>query len=196
MKCCNSGCEGIASPKSKRGYCSPCSRIAHQKWLELIRRGQADKEQRADEFEALWQKAVAAGLGAGRASRPTPMIVYTPKDVFASFGEDDKPEFAKDAAGNLLVTPGNIDTKSPVYEIEGGVCGFAWVNIKPGNCPFANWMKKIGKIARDSKSYYGGVDVWVHEFGQSMERKESYAHAFAAVLREAGIKAHSMSRMD
>ena len=48
----------------------------------------------------------------------------------------------------------------------------------------------------NGRSYYGGVDIWVGEFNQSMERKEACAAAMARVLNEAGIKAYSMSRMD
>ena len=79
------------------------------------------------------------------------------------------------------------------YAIADGACGFAWIVIKPANSAFANWMKKNGKA---SKHYAGGVSWWVGEFNQSMEKKEAYAYAAAAVLREAGIKAYSESRMD
>jgi hypothetical protein len=91
-----------------------------------------------------------------------------------------------------------MDDNSPVkkqYFVEGGVCGFAWVSIYPGNSPFANWLKKTERARKDS--YAGGVSIWVSEYGQSMERKEAFASAFANSLRESGIeKAYSRSRMD
>jgi hypothetical protein len=75
------------------------------------------------------------------------------------------------------------------------VCGFAWVNIKPGNSAFANWLK-MKKIARRDE-YYGGVTVWVSDYNQSMERKMAYAGAFARTLEAAGLKrVYAMSRMD
>jgi hypothetical protein len=74
-------------------------------------------------------------------------------------------------------------------------CGFAWVNIKPGNCAIANYLKKKGEAR---KSYHGGVDVWNpgKSGTQSMDIKEQGADAFAAVLRKYGFKASAMSRAD
>lgn len=74
-------------------------------------------------------------------------------------------------------------------------CGFAWVNITPGNCNLANYLKKQG-LAR--KSYYGGVDVWNpgKNNTQSMDVKEAGAAAYADVLRKYGFKACMMSRAD
>lgn len=80
------------------------------------------------------------------------------------------------------------------YHVSDGVCGFAWINIKPGGSAFARFLKARSLARTDS--YYGGVTVWAGDYGQSMERKEAYARAFAAVLREAGINAYSHSRMD
>ena len=79
------------------------------------------------------------------------------------------------------------------YHVPGGVCGFATINIRPGNCRFANWLKK-NDIGR--KAYYGGVDISVFDYGQSMELKGAYAGAFAAVIREEGITCYSNTRMD
>lgn len=90
-----------------------------------------------------------------------------------------------------------LDDASPVVKqwvVPEGPCGFAWVNIKPGNGRFANWLKRQGIARRDG--YYGGVSIWIHQFGQSITRKEAYAAAYARTVREAGVPAHSMSRMD
>jgi hypothetical protein len=117
---------------------------------------------------ALHSKAHAAGMAAGGAHTPTPMGVVE-ADIFG------KPK------------PG-----AHVEVVHSGVCGFAWVSFK-GNTSFGRAMKAAG-LAR--KRYEGGLSVWVSEFGQSMERKEAYARAYAAVLREAGIEAYAGSRMD
>lgn len=81
------------------------------------------------------------------------------------------------------------------YHVPEGVCGFAWVTVKPGNCQMAKWLKKF-KGAR--AGYYGGIEFSVRGYGQSMQRKEAYAEAFAQVLREAPgeIRAYAGSRMD
>ena len=123
----------------------------------------------AQSVVALHSKAHAAGMAAGGAHTPRPMGVV-----------------AADIFGKPL--PG-----AHVEVVESGVCGFAWVTF-PGNTSFGRAMKAAG-LAR--KRYEGGLCVWVGEFGQSMERKEAYARAYAAVLREAGIAdAYAGSRMD
>ena len=70
----------------------------------------------------------------------------------------------------------------------------AWINVKPGNSRFANFLK-AQKIARPDK-YEGGVIIWVSAGGQSYQLKKAYAAAYAGVLREHGINANSNSRMD
>ena len=74
-------------------------------------------------------------------------------------------------------------------------CGFAWVNIVPGNSPIANYLKK-NNLAE--KSYRRGVDVWnpSNHMTQSMDVKEAGAEAFAKVLREHGYNAWTESRAD
>ena len=71
-------------------------------------------------FSDLWARAKRAGLAAGNAITPRPMVVGTPT---TPFGND-------------------IDMTKPQYYISEGLCGFAWVNIKPGNSRFANWLKR------------------------------------------------------
>lgn len=122
------------------------------------------------EMRELFSRAKAAGLAAGEAAKPRAIVI----------GEAD----------------GLSDRFKPgakLYHEPEGVCGFAWVNVKPGNSSFARWLVKNDYAM---KSYYGGVDIWVREFNQSMERKEAAAAAMARVLSEAGIRAYSMSRMD
>ena len=123
-------------------------------------------------FSDLWARAKRAGLAAGNAITPRPMVVGTPT---TPFGND-------------------IDMTKPQYYISEGLCGFAWVNVKPGNSRFANWLKRHGHARSDS--YYGGVTIWISEHGQSYERKVKHAGVLAAVLREGGIEAHAADRLD
>jgi hypothetical protein len=121
-------------------------------------------------FEDLFAQADVAGLAAGHASTPATMIV----EQHASPLDDDSPVLQR-------------------WAVPDGPCGFAWIVVRPGNCPFANWLKRAGKART---AYGGGVQVSVHAFNQSLTRKEAYAHAFANVLSAAGIKAYADSRMD
>lgn len=131
------------------------------------------------EMRALYEAAELAGAAAAAQTTPTPMLVGSPRDVMGSLMGGDG---------------GGFDPERPVYRIGAGVCGFAWINIKPGNSRFANWLKREGLARRDG--YYGGVTVHVSRFDQSYELKRAYAGAFAKTLREAGIKAYAMDRLD
>lgn len=122
------------------------------------------------EFQALWDKALAAGMAAGNAAKPVPMAVQESR-----LGEA-------------------FNFNKPYEVVMDGVCGFAWVQMKPGNSPFANWLKKKNYARKDS--YYGGVSIWVSDYNQSMQRKEAHAGAMAKVFQEAGYDAYPMSRMD
>lgn len=168
--CAKTECEAPTVGKSK--YCAPHRDIAHAKFREMI----ANKPTKADRDNAhtlLHNKAHVAGMAAAHKTVPVPMTVVRHANPF--------------------------DDNSPIVQryapVSGGVCGFAWVNIKPGNSSFAQFLVKKGLARKDS--YYGGVSVWVSDFGQSMEKKEAYAQAYAGVLHEAGIKrVYAQSRMD
>lgn len=85
-----------------------------------------------------------------------------------------------------------IEQGIPIDRIDDGACGFAWVAF-PGNTSFGKWAKKQG-LARSH--YPSGLCVWVSEFGQSVDRKEAFAGAYAKVLKDNGIDAYAGSRLD
>jgi len=98
------------------------------------------------DFEAMVaREAHEAGMRAGQARTPSPIMV-----------------------GSAVGLSSEIDPSKPTYYVPEGVCGFAWVTIKPATTRFAKWMKSVG---RARPAYGGGLQVWVSEFGQSMERK-------------------------
>jgi len=76
-------------------------------------------------------------------------------------------------------------------------CGFAWVEIRPGNLGFCQWLKKNNF---GDNGWNGGVHVWMGKIygGQSITLKETIADAFAAKLKElSGIKnVRTNSRLD
>ena len=121
---------------------------------------------------ALYKAADAAGKIAADAVAVAPMIVVQRANPF-----DDNSPIVKQYA--------------PVMD---GVCGFAWISVRPANSAFANWLRAQGLGKTDS--YAGGLTVWVHDYNQSLTRKSAYAQAFAGVLYDAGIKAYANSRMD
>lgn len=135
------------------------------------KQAQASPRMTPAQCEDLHQRAHAAGMAAGEAALPTPMHVVQRVNPF-----DD-----------------NSPVKRDCGLVMDGVCGFAWIKIRPATGSFARWAKTQGL---GHKAYTGGYDIRVRGFGQSMERKAAYADAYAAVLNEAGIKAYSESRMD
>lgn len=132
----------------------------------------AKTKKREQEFQAIWDKALAAGKAAGNAVVPRPMIVGSPS---TPFGND-------------------VDPTQKTYYVPEGVCGFAWVQVRPGTSAFAKWLKKM-KYAR-ADSYAGGVSVWISDYNQSMARKSAHADAMAKVFNEAGFTAFAQDRMD
>lgn len=125
----------------------------------------------------IFSKAVAAASEAWNSCRPTPMIVGQARGLF----------------GNEIV-PGTEEF------IADGVCGFAWVRIKPAKGKFVKFLKDNGIGRRDD--YAGGWYIQSSkclnftDYSQSMARKESACAAFANVLTDHGINAWMESRMD
>lgn len=144
-------------------------------WLSEIE-GAVKKRESAKpkkDWQAIYDLAHKAGHEAATGMVPEPMTVVERANPL-----DDNSEIVKQ------------------YEpIADGVCGFAWINVKPGNSSFANWLKKNDLARKDS--YYGGVTIWVGDYNQSYEKKMAYAGAFAKVLKDSGIeKAYASGRLD
>lgn len=118
----------------------------------------------------LHARAHQAGLDAGNAAIPAPMVVEEhlhPMD----------------------------DTSPVIYRetVNEGICGFAWIIVRPGNGAYAKWMRRVLSTRR---GFEGGEQLTVFGFGQSLTRKDAYADAYSKVLRDAGVRAYGMSRAD
>ena len=79
------------------------------------------------------------------------------------------------------------------WTVPEGLCGFAWVKVSARGS-FARWALDCGLMRKSSVQ--PGAFLRVHEFGQSMIRKEAYAKAYADRLSRAGIDATYGSRLD
>ena len=124
------------------------------------------------------------------------------------------------ALNNCIPTPMNvievgIDDKpyegSKSYYVPEGMCGFASVWLPDSRSDFIKQLKKAG-IAQMKKTYswkHGdkiyelekclfkkGYNYCVRKGGQSIEKKEAYAEAFASVLNKYEIVAYVQSRLD
>jgi hypothetical protein len=127
---------------------------------------------------AIVEKAKACGKSAVEKLQVIPMIVGQETSLFSNV----------------------IDRTKPTYYVAGGVCGFAWVDVYPVNKGNTRAGKEERKILENfgfrKNDYEKSYQLWISEFDQSMQKKETYARAFAEVLRANGIKAYSGSRMD
>lgn len=130
-----------------------------------------------EEFDKIYAEAHSAGMAAVKALDVVPMVV----------------------SGHA----NQMDDSSPVVKqwyVADGVCGFASVHIGPANKPFAKYLVDIQNVAKKD-SYNGGIYIWISDFGQSMQKKEAYARAFAEVIKghaeKLGLKSvWSESRLD
>lgn len=166
MKCSIDNCNFEQAKNSK--YCSIHKKEARKNFFEIINKGKKERNERDNVFAKIFEQAHLAGMEAANNCRPTPMVVQEIKNQL-----DDNSKVTKE------------------WVIADGVCGFAWVEIKPGNCAAANYMKR--KILNKKN---GKAVLFVHQFNQSMERKQAYAYAYANVLNNNNIKAYAYSRMD
>lgn len=166
-------CGGPVEAHMKMDRCKACKKQGKgRKKAPAAKAPRAMGKRRARDarFEEIYAAAHDSALMAGRLGfeMATPMVVQQHANPF--------------------------DDGSPVVKewgpIAGGCCGFAWVNVY--DRAFCNWLKRTGR-STDASSRYS---IWVTAFGQSLEAKEAYARAFAAVLVKHGIRATAGSRMD
>ena len=104
-----------------------------------------------------------------------------------------------ECAGSLAMvthtpTPMTVVGGGERYFVSEGACGFAWVKLY--GVKLSTKVGKEFKACGFSKSYTGGLQYWVSGGGQSIERKEAFARAFAKVLTDRGFTAYADSRMD
>ena len=131
------------------------------------------------EFNEILTKADAAGREAVSKLTVIPMIVGQAKSLFSN----------------------EIDYSKPTEYVADGVCGFAWINVYAefkGNTKLGKEERKVLEAAGFSKDYDSTkkYSLWVSDFNQSMQKKETYARAFAKVLSDNGIDSFAQSRMD
>jgi hypothetical protein len=101
--------------------------------------------------------------------------------------------------GEAIGLSNEIDETKPTYYIEGGVCGFASVVIKPARGSLVAELKKR-KIG--SAHYGGGYSFSSWQLAPSIRQDQSYERACAAaagavkVLQSYGINAYVDARID
>lgn len=129
-------------------------------------------------FEMICAEAHEAGKAAVEKLEVVPMIVGSETSLFSN----------------------KIDYTKPTYYVADGVCGFAWVDIYPANKGNTREGKEERKMLERfgfrKNDYEKTYQLWISAYNQSMQKKETYARAYANILRANGFKAYSGSRMD
>jgi hypothetical protein len=87
------------------------------------------------------------------------------------------------AANAVAVVPMTVVGRDRTYWVEGGVCGFARVEVRPRTSAWAKWLLATGWRSSD---YFRCVTLNIDGFGQSMQRKEAFAQAFVDHLTRLG----------
>ena len=87
------------------------------------------------------------------------------------------------AVAALTPEPMTVVGNGRTYWVEGGVCGFARVEVRPRTSAWAKWLRATGWRSSD---YFKCVTLNISEFGQSMQRKEAFAQAFVDHLTRLG----------
>lgn len=170
--CATDGCNAPTSGKSK--YCRTHKVEARARFKAMLEEQSIAKAERDADFQAIHQLAHEAGMAAAEALTPTPMHVVQRANPW----DDSSPV---------------VKAYEPVLD---GVCGYAYVNFRPGNHPYVNWLKRQGI---GHKAYYGGYEISVPYFNQSMERKYAYARAYVETLHKLGpdtLRVYARSMMD
>jgi len=130
------------------------------------------KEAKMKNADEIYQEAHTAGYAAGKNARTAAMIVGEPTTPFGS----------------------DVDMSKETYFVADGPCGFVKINIRPARGKFVKYLKENDLGYSDS--YFGGYSMPIHQFGQSLQRKEAYGYAFRDILTSYGISAQTMSQMD
>lgn len=173
-----------------------CTQEAKARWREMISSGSKERGKRNAKWERLWADVVQTATEAFDGAKPIPMIVS--EHLYPALSDNAETE---EAHGNPAVKQ---------YFVSDGVCGYAWLEIHPANCAFANFLKKkLGESL--SKGYHGGLHVssWnimdesksvrLKQKGaaiQSLARNEDAVRAACQILRSEGIDARPRSRID
>ena len=128
------------------------------------------KEHSDSFFSELYNHARKVGYAAGKEHEPTPKLFRR----FMAHGD----------------FTGSVENE---WQASDGALGIAWIVIRPGNCPFGNWLKRNKK---GGVGFKNTIHIIISDHAQSYECKIKHAEAMASIFREAGINAYSHSRLD
>ena len=122
------------------------------------------------------------------------MATITPANIQHGLNFENALRIGIEAGKNEGVIPMAVHGKDQTYVVLDGVCGFAWIEIRPARGGLVTYLKKSGQ------GYYSEYNRCymfpIHAFNQSLTRKEAMAEAMAEHLRKCGYNVYAGSRMD
>jgi hypothetical protein len=86
--------------------------------------------------------------------------IYDTADNLAQGAVDDAISNGEIVPVTFVEHENMLDDNSPIkktYFIQDGVCGFAWIKVRPANSRFAKWLIHSDLARKDE--YYGGVNI-------------------------------------
>jgi len=103
-------------------------------------------------------------------------------------------QMGENAANSCVPRPMLVtDSQGTLVDyVPEGMCGFGWVTVS-GNTSFGKWLAKHKKAR---KGYPKGIELPIHAYEQSYERKSAHARAMADYLLSQGIECWAGSRLD
>lgn len=113
---------------------------------------------------------------------PKTPVTYPPRTAWEA-DLADAYDAAHEAVSCIQVAPMIVQGREGAYYVEGGVCGFARVEVRPRTSAWSKWLRGRGWYSSD---YHKCVYLNISAYGQSMQRKEAFARAFAAYLTAKG----------
>ena len=122
------------------------------------------------------------------------MATITKKNIEHGLNFENARKVGRKAGLGETPVPMQVIGSDQSFLVEGGVCGFAWIEIRPARGPLVTYLKKSkqGYYSEYERAYIFNI----HDFNQSLTRKEAMAEAMAEHLRKCGYNVYAGSRMD
>lgn len=83
----------------------------------------------------------------------------------------------------MHISGADADGVRRCWAVPEGVCGYAYITVRPANSSFGRWLVKEGHAR---KAYGGGLTISISDYNQSMARKAAHAKAAAEFLTAQG----------
>lgn len=122
------------------------------------------------------------------------MPTITPANIQHGLNFENALKVGRKAGLGETPVPMTVFGNDQAYVVEDGVCGFAWIEIRPAKGGLVTYLKKSkqGYYSSYQKAYIFNI----HDFNQSLTRKEAMAYAMAAYLCNCGYNVCANSRID